>query len=67
MVVRREEKECPAELLRGIKPKLSSSKLSIFSCTVLKSMRDRDVSKLEPKAVKGKFVGYPEGDNGYML
>ena len=67
LVVRREEEECPAEPLRGIKPKLSSSKLSIFCCTVLKSTGDRDVSKLEPKAVKGKFLGYPEVDNGYMV
>ena len=29
--------------------------------------RDRDVSKLEPKALKGKFVGYTEGENGYVV
>ena len=29
--------------------------------------RDRDVSNLEPKALKGKFVGYNEGDNGYLV
>ena len=29
--------------------------------------RDRDVSKLEPTALEGKFVGYTEGDNGYLL
>ena len=29
--------------------------------------RDRDVSKLEPKALEGKFVGYTEGDNGYLV
>ena len=28
--------------------------------------RDRDVSKLETKALEGKFVGYTEGDNGYL-
>ena len=63
LVVRREGK-CPAELKRGIKPKLSISKLSIFGCTVFMRKRDRDVSKLEPKALEGKFVGYTEGDNG---
>ena len=29
--------------------------------------RDKDVSKLEPKALEGKFVGYTEGDNGYLV
>ena len=29
--------------------------------------RDRDVSKLEPKALEGKFVGYTEGDNRYLV
>ena len=29
--------------------------------------RDRDVSKLEPKEQEGKFVGYTEGDNGYLV
>ena len=29
--------------------------------------RDRDVSKLERKALAGKFVGYTEGDNGYLV
>ena len=64
--MRREEK-CPAELMRGIKPKLSINKLFIFGCTVLMRKRDRDVSKLEPKALEGKFVGYTEGDNGYLV
>ena len=49
--------------MRGIKPKLSISKLSIFCCTVFMRNRDRDVSKLEPKALEGNFVGYTEGDN----
>ena len=53
--------------MRGIKPKLSISKLSIFGCTVFMRKRDRDVSKLEPKALEGKFVGYTEGDNGYLV
>ena len=66
LVVRHEEK-CPAELMRGIKPRLSISKLSIFGCTVFTRKRDRDVSKLEPMALEGKFVGYIEGDNGYLV
>ena len=67
LVVRRGEEKCPAELMRGIKPKLSISKLSIFGCTVFMRRRDRDVSKLEPKTLEGKFVGYTEGDNGYLV
>ena len=67
LVVRKGEKKCPAELMRGIKPKLSISKLSIFGCTVFTRKRDRDVSKVEPKALEAKFVGYTEGDNGYLV
>ena len=29
--------------------------------------RDREVSKLEPKSLEGKFVGYTEGENGYLV
>ena len=53
--------------MRGIKPKLSISTLSIFGCTVFMRKQDRDVSKLEPKALEGKFVGYTEEDNGYLV
>ena len=53
--------------MRGTKPKLSFSKLSILGCTVFMRKRDRDVSKLEPKALEGKFVVYTEGDNGYLV
>ena len=67
LVVRPGEDKCPAELMRGIKPKLSICKLSIFGYTVFMRKRDRDVSKLEPKALEGKFVGYTEGDNGYLV
>ena len=47
LVVRRGEEKCPAELMRGIKPKLSISKLYIFGCTVFMRKRDRDVSKTQ--------------------
>ena len=53
--------------MRGIKPKLPISKLYIFGCAVFMKKRDRDVSKLEPKALGGKYVGYAEGDNGYLV
>ena len=52
--------------MRCIKPKLSFSKLSICGRRVFMRKRDRDVSKLEPKALEGKFMGYTEGDNGYL-
>ena len=67
LVLRRGEEKCTAELMRGIKPKLSISKLSIFGCTVFMRKRDRDVSKLEPKTLEGNFVGYTEGDNRYLV
>ena len=55
--------------MRGIKTKLSISKLSISGCTVFMRKRDRDWAgqELEPKALEGKFVGYTEGDNGYQV
>ena len=67
LTVRRGEEKCPAELMRCIKPKLSISKLPFFGCTFFVRKRDRDVRKLEPKAPEGKFVGYTEGDNGYLF
>ena len=41
LVLRRREEKCPAELMRGIKPKLSISKLSIFGCTVFEEAGQR--------------------------
>ena len=67
LVVRRGEDKNPAELMRGIKPKLSVSKLSSFGCTVFLRKRERHVSKLELKALDGKFVGYTNGHNGYLV
>ena len=29
--------------------------------------RDRDVCKFEPKALEGRFEGYTDGDNGYLV
>ena len=63
--VRRGDEKCPAEF--SIKHKLSISNLSFFSCTIFTRKRDRDVSKLEPKALEGRFVGYTEGENGYLV
>ena len=67
LVVRRGEEKCPAGLMRGIKPKLSISKVRIFGCTVFMRKPNRDVSKLETKALEGKYVGYTEGDKGYLV
>ena len=57
LVVRRGGDKCPAELMRGMKLKFSISKLSVIGCTVFTRKRDKDVSKLQPKALEGKFVG----------
>ena len=67
LIERQGEEKCPEELMRGIKPKLPISKLSIFGCTVFMRKRDREVSNFEPKALEGKFVGYTEGENGYLV
>ena len=64
--MRSEEEKCLAELKRGIKLKFSISNFSIFGCTVFMRMRDRDVSKLELKALEEKFMGYIERQNGYL-
>ena len=29
--------------------------------------RDTDFSKIEPKALEGKFLDYTERDNGYLV
>ena len=29
--------------------------------------KDRDVRKLEPKALQGKLLGYTERDKGYLV
>ena len=67
LVVRQGEENCPADLMRGVKPKLSISKPFIFGCTVFMRKRDRNFSKLEPKELEGKFVGCTEGDNRYLV
>ena len=50
-----------------VETKLSISKLSNLCCTVFIRNRDRDVSKIEPKALEGKFAGYAEGGNRYLV
>ena len=54
-VERRGEVEKPTELMRGTKPKLSISKLSIFGCTVFMRTRNGEFSKLEPRRWKESF------------
>ena len=46
--------------MRGAKPKLSISKLSIVVCTVSMWKTDRYVSKLEVEAPEVKFARYTE-------
>ena len=66
LVVRQGEEKRPAELMRCIKLKLPISKLSILSSIVFMRKRDRDVSKIQPNALEGKFVGYIDGNNEYV-
>ena len=66
LIVRRKEK-CPAELMRSIKPKFPIKELSFFGYTVFVRKRERDVNKLEPKALEGTFASYTEGDKGYQI
>ena len=67
LFLRQGKEKCSANLMRGIKSKLSNSNLYVFGCPVFKRKRDRDVSKLEPKALEGMFLVYTEGDNGYLM
>ena len=57
----------PSRADERYKPKLPVSEFSICGCTVFMRKRDRDVSKLEAKALEGKFLGYNEGENGYLM
>ena len=41
--------------------------LRIFGCPVYVHVPDPTRRKLEPKAVKGVFVGYPSGTKGYKI
>ena len=67
LVVRQEEENCPAELVQGIKHKFSTCKLSIFGCTVSMRKRDRDVSKIGPRALEGVFSRFTKGEHVHLV
>ena len=55
----------PFELWFGLKPNLSHFR--IFGCEVYMHVLDCDRHKLEPKSIKGLFVGYCENTKAYRL
>ena len=52
----------PQEVWSGKPPDLSN--LRIFGCLAYAHINQ---GKLEPKAIKGYFIGYPEGVNGFKI
>ena len=53
----------PAELMRGVKPRFSISKLFIFGCTVFMRKKDRR-QQTWSQGTGRKILGSTEGDNG---
>ncbi|KAH9648407.1 hypothetical protein KPL70_025572 [Citrus sinensis] len=56
------EFKTPQEVWSGKPPDLSN--LKVFSCPAYAHIKQ---GKLEPRAVKGYFIGYPEGIKGYKI
>lgn len=52
----------PEEIWSGVKPDLSN--LKRFGCTAYVHVRQ---SKTSPRAVKGSFVGFPQGTKGFRI
>ena len=55
----------PYERVFDAKPDVSH--LRVFGSTVYAKIPEQKRKKLDPKAVKGIFVGYPEGSKGYKI
>ena len=55
----------PFEKLFAVKPNVGH--LRVFGCTAYAHVPDQKRRKLDPKAVKGIFVGYPTGSKGYKI
>ena len=55
----------PFEKWHGVKPDVGH--LRAFGCNVFMHVPDEKRQKLDKKAVKGIFVGYPEGSKGYKI
>ena len=65
---------CPTSTFQGATPferwfgeKPNVDHLRTFGCEVYVHVPDQKRRKLEPKAVKGLFVGYPAGSKGYKI
>jgi len=56
------EFKTPQEVWSGKPPDLSN--LKVFGCPAYAHIKQ---GKLEPRAVKGYFIGYPEGIKGYKI
>ena len=57
--------QTPFECLFGRRPDIS--KLKVFGCVSYVHISDNQRRKLDAKAHKAIFVGYPPGVNGYKL
>ena len=57
--------ETPHERWFGVKPDVDH--IRVFGCMVYVHIPDEKRRKLDPKAVKGIFVGYPQGKKGYKI
>ena len=55
----------PFECWFGVKPNISN--LRVFGCVCYYHVPDSQRQKLDPKARKAIFVGYPEGVKGYKI
>ena len=64
----------PTSSLKGVTPferfftvKPNVEHLRVFGCTAYVLIPDEKRRKLDPKSMKGVFVGYPEGSKGYKI
>ena len=57
--------ETPYERWHGVKPKVDH--LRVFGSKCYAHIPDEKRKKLDPKAEKGIFVGYPDGSKGYKI
>ena len=55
----------PCEMLSGVKPDVNH--LRVFGCDVYVHIPDQKRRKLDKKAYKAVFVGYPLGKKGYKI
>ena len=65
---------CPTSVFKGETPhkrwlsvKPDVDHIRVFGCNVYMHIPDEKRRKLDAKAVKGVFVGYPHGKKGYKI